>query len=128
MDQKTFHPDYAPTRTQPTVREAAPRRTPGGRFVPWEPHVYDTRPQSTAAKASLTAAIVGVLAGWCLLGLPCIAAIVLGHVGLIQTKGNAMRGRKQAVAGMVIGYVTLVPTMLLCLAMTAVLIDGVPNQ
>jgi hypothetical protein len=75
----------------------------------------DRRPNSTVAVWALVTGIVGVLAGWCLLGLPCIAAVVLGHVALSQTKTDAVKGRGMAVAGLVLGYVALIPAVIFCL-------------
>lgn len=83
--------------------------------APWAPHSYDARPNSTVAVWALVTGIVGVLAGWCLLGLPCLAAVVLGHVALAQTKSDAVKGRGMAVAGLVLGYVALIPALIFCL-------------
>lgn len=81
----------------------------------WTPRVVDGRPNSGVAVWALVTGIVGVLAGWCLLGLPCLAAVVLGHVALAQTKSDAVKGRGMAVAGLVLGYVALIPALIFCL-------------
>lgn len=77
--------------------------------------VPDRRPNSTVAVWALVTGVVGVLAGWCLLALPCIAAVVLGHVALAQTKDGSVKGRGMAVAGLVLGYVALIPAVIVCL-------------
>ncbi|AGL14711.1 hypothetical protein L083_1201 [Actinoplanes sp. N902-109] len=57
--------------------------------------------------------IIGLLAGWCLLGLPCLAAVALGHIGLSETRNNARSGRGMAVAGLVMGYLGVLPAIIL---------------
>jgi hypothetical protein len=66
-------------------------------------------PTSGAAVASLVLGIVGVLGGWCMLGLPCLIAVVLGHVAMSETKSGGKSGRGMAVAGLVLGYLFLAP-------------------
>ena len=68
-------------------------------------------PSSTVAVWALVTGVVGVVFGWCLFGLPCVAAVVLGHVGLNQTRNDVRTGRGMAVAGLVLGYVALAPAV-----------------
>jgi lysylphosphatidylglycerol synthetase-like protein (DUF2156 family) len=49
-----------------------------------------------------------------------IVAIVLGHIGLSQTKTRAERGRGFAIAALIIGYVTLVLEILAVLAVVLI--------
>lgn len=70
------------------------------------------REQSSLAVWALASGIVGILIGWCFLGLPSIAAIVLGHMALEETKSGHVEGRGMAVAGLVMGYVTALPAIL----------------
>jgi hypothetical protein len=81
----------------------------------WPSRTVDARPNSTVAVWALVTGVVGVLAGWCLLGLPCLAAVVLGHVALSQTKTDQVKGRGLAIAGLVLGYVALIPALIFCL-------------
>jgi hypothetical protein len=67
--------------------------------------------RSGAAVASLVFGIVGGLIGWCLFGIPSAVAIITGHVGLIRTRGGRRSGRQLAVAGLVLGYGLLLPTI-----------------
>ena len=69
-------------------------------------------PSSGAATASLVLGIVGLVLGWCACGVPSLLAIIFGHVGLRQTRNNAMSGHGMAVAGLVMGYVLIVPTII----------------
>ncbi len=71
------------------------------------------RPSSGTAVWALVLGIVGVVFGWCLLGLPCLAAVVLGHVALTETKSGEKAGRGQAIAGLALGYVALAPAVIL---------------
>lgn len=75
------------------------------------PHVVVAQgpPTSGIATASMVLGILGALGGWCMLGLPCVIAIVLGHVGLAQTSSGARGGRGMAVTGLVLGYIFVVP-------------------
>ncbi|MEU4643961.1 DUF4190 domain-containing protein [Micromonospora sp. NPDC023814] len=85
--------------------------------MPYQPGGYPqaVRPPLTSgtATASMVLGILGVLGGWCLFGLPCLLAVILGHIGLHETRNNAKSGRGMAVAGLVLGYVFVAPMILL---------------
>ncbi|BFU44163.1 DUF4190 domain-containing protein [Krasilnikovia sp. MM14-A1004] len=68
------------------------------------PAVARKPPTAGTATAAMALGIVGAVGGWYLLGLPCLAAIVLGHQGLRVTRDGALGGRGIAVAGLVLGY------------------------
>lgn len=70
-------------------------------------------PTSGAAVASLVFGIIGILGGWCMFGLPCLIAVLLGHVALGETKRGQKAGHGMAVAGLVLGYLVLVPAALI---------------
>jgi hypothetical protein len=70
-------------------------------------------PASGAATASMVLGIIGALGGWCMLGVPCAIAILLGHVGLSATKDGSRSGRGMAVAGLVLGYLFVIPWAIL---------------
>jgi len=92
--------------------------------APWATGTYDARPNSQVAVWALVTGVVGVLTGWCLLGLPCIAAVVLGHVGVSQTRNDTVKGRNMAVAGLVLGYVSLIPALIVFFYAVAGVIGG----
>jgi hypothetical protein len=71
------------------------------------------RPSSTSAVWALVLGLVGFFAGWCLLGIPCLLAVIVGHVALSDTKDDAKTGRGMAVAGLALGYVALAPAIIL---------------
>ena len=77
-------------------------------------------PSSGWATASLVFGILGVLGGWCLLGLPCIAAVIFGHIGLNQTKDGSVAGRGLAVAGLVMGYIVVAPAIAIFISLFVV--------
>lgn len=85
-------------------------------------------PNSSWATASLVLGIVGVLGGFCLFGIPCVAAIIAGHVGMGETRNGSRGGRGQAVAGLVLGYLCLLPAALVLLFGLGfgALLDSVP--
>lgn len=71
------------------------------------------RPTSSWAVWALVVGLVGIFAGWCMLGIPCVAAVILGHAALSDTKDNVKSGRGMAVGGLALGYIALVPAIIL---------------
>lgn len=78
----------------------------------WGTRLVPVQVASPVAVWALVTGVIAVLAGWCLFGLPCLAAITLGHVGEAQTRDGMMSGRGMAVAGLVLGYLSVVPAVL----------------
>ncbi|MET8307282.1 DUF4190 domain-containing protein [Micromonospora sp. NPDC005173] len=110
----SYHPGYDPHR--PALPASAPPASPG----PYPPIAYPPAhivvhapPTSGLAVASLVLGILGVVGGWCLFGVPCLLAVVLGHVGLHDTRNDMKSGRGMAVAGLVLGYVFVAPMIML---------------
>jgi Domain of unknown function (DUF4190) len=73
-------------------------------------------PSSGVSTASMVLGIIGLFVSWFLFGIPSILAVILGHVGISDTKHNRRAGRGQAVAGLVLGYLVVVPGLLVTLA------------
>ena len=103
-----YHPAYDPSA--PYV--------PGANlpdYVPppvWTPRpAVPVRPPSGVSVSALILGIAGVVLGLCTFGLPNIAAVILGHMGLADTKDGTKSGRGMAIAGLVMGYVTLAPAI-----------------
>jgi uncharacterized protein DUF4190 len=71
------------------------------------------RPTSTWSVAAMALGIAGVFIGWCTLGLPFVLAIIFGHIGLNETGRGARSGKGMAVAGLILGYVGTVVTVLI---------------
>ncbi|MFD1324269.1 DUF4190 domain-containing protein [Micromonospora sonneratiae] len=72
------------------------------------------RPQtSTVAVVSLIAGIFSAVGGCLLCGLPPIVAIVTGHLGIAHTRRGESSGFGMALAGLILGYVLVLPTLLL---------------
>ncbi|MEU8104485.1 DUF4190 domain-containing protein [Nonomuraea muscovyensis] len=69
-------------------------------------------PTSGAAVASLIFGVIGIIGSWCLFGIPSIVAIVLGHVATRKTKQGIRPGHGMAVAGLVLGYIVVVPALI----------------
>ena len=44
-----------------------------------------------------------------MLGIPCLIAVIAGHIGLKDTATGERGGRGAAVAGLILGYVFVVP-------------------
>jgi hypothetical protein len=53
--------------------------------------------------------IVGLLGGWCLLGIPCVLAIFMGHFAIRECRTEGKQGEGMAVTGLVLGYVCVLP-------------------
>jgi hypothetical protein len=84
-------------------------------------------PTSGWATASLVLGIIGLLAGWCLAGIPSLVAIVAGHIGLAETRTGARDGRGLAVGGLILGYLALIPgALVFFLAVVGWLVDPTP--
>jgi uncharacterized protein DUF4190 len=69
-------------------------------------------PTSGLATASLVFGILGVVGGWCLFGIPCIVAVLCGHGALKETRNGEKSGHGNAIAGLILGYVFVIPMAL----------------
>src|SRR5262249_37441445 len=109
-----YHAPISATAPLPVPYPPAPAYGPPGYDPYGQPNVMMvvTQPTSGAAVASLVLGILGLLVGWCACLLPNLVGIVLGHMGLSQTKDGRANGRGMAVAGLVLGYLSLVPTLI----------------
>ncbi|QHC67480.1 DUF4190 domain-containing protein [Rathayibacter oskolensis] len=86
---------YAAPSGPPSAEYPPPAGPPGGEA----PVVRATRPPlNPLAVAALICGLLGLAP----------AAIVLGHVGLVQAGRSGQRGRGIAVAGLVLGYLVVV--------------------
>ncbi len=70
-------------------------------------------PTSTAAVASLIFGILGLLAGCCTFGIFSVAAVVCGHIARTETKNGQKAGDGMAIGGLIMGYLLVVPMILL---------------
>ncbi|MFG2167920.1 DUF4190 domain-containing protein [Micromonospora chersina] len=95
---------YTPVPAQPYQGGGYP---PAGQRLTVQPILT-----SGMATASLVLGILGVLGGWCLFGLPCVLAVILGHLALRETRDGMRSGHGMAVAGLVLGYVFVGPMIL----------------
>jgi hypothetical protein len=43
--------------------------------------------------------------------VPCLLAVIFGHVGMARTRSGEMAGHGMAVAGLVLGYVFVLPML-----------------
>ncbi|MCG5220373.1 DUF4190 domain-containing protein [Streptosporangium sp. KLBMP 9127] len=59
--------------------------------------------------------LVGLFGGWCMLGIPCFIAVVLGHMATRKTKRGARSGHGMAVAGLMLGYIIIIPAVAISL-------------
>ena len=94
-DDGRMYPDqYPPYQYQPVYVAAPP-------------------PTSGLAVTSLVMGIIGLLGGWCAFGIPCILAVILGHMATPATRSGERGGHGMAVAGLVLGYLFVIPAIVL---------------
>lgn len=124
-------PSYAPP-TQPTspygsaptgpygAAQAAPY---GGQYgapaaAPYGYGGYAARKTNSLAVASMVASIAGVVFSWTwVLSLGVIAGVIMGHIALGQIKRTGEAGRGMALAGVIIGWVSIgIGVLLIALA------------
>lgn len=84
-------------------------------------------PASGLATASMVLGLLGVFGGWCLLGIPCVLAVITGHVALVQTRDGLKSGRGQAVTGLILGYLFVVPTIIVFILFVLGSATGTPT-
>ncbi|MET8267166.1 DUF4190 domain-containing protein [Micromonospora arida] len=110
----SYQPGYDPTRPLPPISAVPASPYPPAYYHPLLPQVVvQAPPSSSTATASMVLGILGVLGGWCLFGIPCVLAVVLGHVGLYETRHGTKSGRGMAVTGLILGYVFVGPMIAL---------------
>lgn len=118
----TYPPEPDPYQPQPPIVPSAPPTSPAGYGPqmppgPYPPPMYQQvvvavgPPTSGSAVASLVFGIIGMLGGFCFFGIPCFAAVLCGHVALVETKNGARGGRGLAVAGLIMGYLFVAPAI-----------------
>jgi hypothetical protein len=118
-------PQYPPTRPLHPPAPQQPPAGPHGQPPPQQPYGYSyppppqmvvtqrVVPTSGWATGSMVMGLLGLFGGWCLAGVPCVLAVIAGHVGLAQTKTGERAGRGQAVTGLIFGYLFVVPAVLI---------------
>jgi hypothetical protein len=85
---------------------AAPQGYGPGYGTPYGAPAYPQRKTDGLAVASLVCGIGGILFSWTIvLGLACIAAVILGHLSLKRLKTSNDAGYGMAMAGTIIGWV-----------------------
>lgn len=85
-----------------------------------QPGYYPPRPTNGLAIASLVCGIVGLFVPFV-----CLAAIILGHMGLSAVKRTGEGGRGYALAGAILGWVA---TVLGILSLVGLFMFGLPAQ
>jgi hypothetical protein len=76
---------------------------------------YQPVTQPAPASDLAVAALVLGICGFLTCGLTSILAVILGHVAEIQTRDVRVRGRELALTGLIVGYVVLVPVIVVLL-------------
>lgn len=125
--------DYEPQREAPRPPPMIPPMSPlfppatvpmPAQYPPYQPppqQIIVVPPQqqqsSTLATLSLIFAILGLVGSCCTFGVPSAAAVILGHFGLNETKDGKKSGHGMAVAGLVLGYIVVIPAIALSIMM-----------
>lgn len=104
--------NWTPAATLVQVTDPYPEPTP----PPYSPQtvyvVPQQPPKSGLAVASLVFAVIGLLTFICTLGVPSAIAVILGHAARADTKRGTKTGDSNAKAGLIIGYIVLIPMIL----------------
>ena len=74
-------------------------------------------PTSGLAVASLIFGILGLVAGCCTFGIFSVVAVLCGHAALRAIRDRGLRGDGMAKAGLVMGYLLVVPMLLVSIQM-----------
>jgi hypothetical protein len=107
-----YPPAPAPAGYPYGQTSAPPYGQPYGQVMQPAVALVVTPPASGAATASMILGIVGLVVGCFMCGIPSVLAIIFGQIGLNQTKNDVKSGRGQAIAGLVMGYILIVPTII----------------
>lgn len=70
-------------------------------------------PTSGLATSSLVFGVLGLVFGCCSFGVPSLIAVLLGHMALRETKSGARGGHGMAIAGLILGYVLVLPMIMM---------------
>lgn len=109
----TPNPAYPVAPPPPTAGAPYPH-SPAAWPQPYSPGPYPpamqpalVRPTSGMATASLVFGIAGIFL-FCLI-IPSLVAVLCGHSAIKATRGGHLGGHGQAVAGLILGYVVMIP-------------------
>lgn len=98
------YPAYPPPQQYPVMPYAPPPQV----VVVQTPQV----PNPGLAVASMVLAILGLISSCCSFGIFSILAVIFGHMALHETRNGAKSGQGMAQAGLVMGYVIVIPAIL----------------
>ena len=116
---------WIPPDERPSMNPPVPAWQPPPPPPPYRP--INARPSQGLALASMITAIAGIVFGmWCFGPLPGIAALIMGFIALSQIKKTPEKvgGKPFAMAGVIIGGITVVFYLLLFLWFLLALIFG----
>ncbi|MCD7101085.1 DUF4190 domain-containing protein [Pseudoclavibacter sp. 13-3] len=80
---------------------------PAQRFSSQGGSVLPSAKTNVLSIISLICGVLSVVTFFQLLGLPGIAAVITGHIGLSQIKRRGEQGRGMGLAGLIMGYITV---------------------
>ncbi len=104
---REWTPSPAYPVNQPTPGQIEPYGAPQQPQPAYGPLI---RPTSGMATASMVFGIAGLLL-FCLV-IPSLVAVLCGHNALVETRQGHKAGHGQAVAGLILGYLVLVPAVI----------------
>jgi hypothetical protein len=70
------------------------------------------QPTSGLAVTSLVFGLIGFFGGFCLFGVPCAIAVLLGHLAIRETGSGERGGHGMAIAGLILGYLFILPAII----------------
>ncbi len=109
-----FATDTGASHDDPSSRPA-PRPLSASAAGPSAPVQHPRPPTSGSATASLVFGILGVLGGWCVFGIPCLLAVVFGHIGpgWPRRRAGGKGARPSRSPDWILGYLFVLPAVVI---------------
>lgn len=113
VPQPPYLPPTRPLPPQYPPPISAPPVSPGP-FASQNMMVVQQTQRTTSgfATASLIFGILGLVTSCCSFGVFSVAAVILGHIATAETKSGRKGGHGAAVAGLILGYLIVVPAII----------------
>jgi hypothetical protein len=79
---------------------------------PVQQHMVVSAPATSGlAVTSLIFGLIGFFGGFCIFGIPCLIAVLAGHLAVGETRNGERGGHGMAIAGLILGYILLIPAI-----------------
>jgi hypothetical protein len=117
------YPVMPRTVPMPPSSVPVPYGSPPG-YLPVPFYGYQRQPTSGLCVASLVLGLLGLGLVCCDFGVLSLVAVVLGHLGLSQARNGDRGGRGMGIAGLILGYVVIVPAFFVSILVLGNAVDA----